>query len=533
MKCNWRRWLWGVIPVVILTWAALQAERPRIEQELTDAASAQMLRSGASWARVTFEGRDGVLAGKAWDEADAAAALDLLRKQTGVRTVDSKTALIDKAEVYVWSASRRNQRIRLSGFVPNAAVRRDILGVTKANFPGFEVVDRMSLMRGVPATDTWLGGISFGIAQLAGMKRGEVRLDDLTLSIVGEAADLAAFRSIRSAASHPPKGIKISLDQLVAPSISPYVWTAQFAGGKFDLSGYFPDEAVHTQLVAAAKAATGDAAVTDRMQPGKGAPQDWSRATLAVVRALSKLEDGSAELKDTTLLVSGVSADEAAAETVRALLRADLPQSVKLTEQIRPREPRKASAQEPPRPPEPIKPQGKAETPAKPETPAKLEVPAKSETPIQPEPKVEAPSTPKSAEPIVPKVETKAEVQARNCQATLVEVIQSGQILFESASADLDDASSTTLAKVAAAVKSCPDVIVTIEGHTDYEGTQRNNQTLSLQRAQSVLDYLVKAGVNAEQLEPAGYGKTRPIAPNNSTESRAKNRRIEFVVRPK
>jgi OOP family OmpA-OmpF porin len=114
-----------------------------------------------------------------------------------------------------------------------------------------------------------------------------------------------------------------------------------------------------------------------------------------------------------------------------------------------------------------------------------------------------------------------------------VEVIQSGQILFESASADLDDASSTTLAKVAAAVKSCPDVIVTIEGHTDYEGTQRNNQTLSLQRAQSVLDYLVKAGVNAEQLEPAGYGKTRPIAPNNSTESRAKNRRIEFVVRPK
>jgi hypothetical protein len=97
---------------VILTWAALQAERPRIEQELTDAASAQMLRSGASWARVTFEGRDGVLAGKAWDEADAAAALDLLRKQTGVRTVDSKTALIDKADVYVWSASRRNQRIR-------------------------------------------------------------------------------------------------------------------------------------------------------------------------------------------------------------------------------------------------------------------------------------------------------------------------------------------------------------------------------------------------------------------------------------
>ena len=112
-------------------------------------------------------------------------------------------------------------------------------------------------------------------------------------------------------------------------------------------------------------------------------------------------------------------------------------------------------------------------------------------------------------------------------------MIRSGQILFESASAELDSASSTTLAKVAAAVKSCPDVIVQIEGHTDDEGTQRNNQTLSLQRARSVLDYLVKAGVNAEQLEPVGYGKTRPLTANKSDEGRAKKRRIEFVVRPK
>jgi OOP family OmpA-OmpF porin len=531
MKCNWRRWLWGVIPVVILTWAALQAERPRIEQELTEAASAQVALTGASWARVSFEGRDGVLAGKAWDEDDATATLDMLRKQRGVRIVDSKATLIDKADVYGWSASRRNHRIRLSGYVPNSALRKEILGVTKANFPGYEVADRMTLMRGVPAADIWLGGVSFALAQLSGMRRGEVRLDDLTLSIVGEADDLAALKSIRTAAANPPKGIKINLDQFGAPSISPYVWTAKVLGGKYDLSGYFPDEAVRTQLVDAARAAARDGAVTDGMQPGKGAPADWSRAALAAVRALAKLEDGSAELKDTMLLVSGVSADEAGAEAVRALLRTDLPAPFKFTEQIRPREPRKAAVAEPP------KPLAKIETPAKVEAPAKIEepakAPAKSETPVQPEPKVEAPTAPKSAESVAPKIETKAEVQARTCQAILVEVIQSGHILFDSASAQLDDASSTTLAKVADAVKSCPDVIVTIEGHTDYEGTQRNNQTLSLQRAQSVLDYLVKAGVNAGQLEPVGYGKTRPIAPNNSTDSRAKNRRIEFVVRPK
>src|SRR5262245_21559798 len=83
MKCNWRRWLWGLIPVVMLSWVAVQAERPRIERELTDAASAQALRGGASWAQISFQGRDGVLTGKAWGENDAEAVSDLLRKLPG------------------------------------------------------------------------------------------------------------------------------------------------------------------------------------------------------------------------------------------------------------------------------------------------------------------------------------------------------------------------------------------------------------------------------------------------------------------
>ena len=59
------------------------------------------------------------------------------------------------------------------------------------------------------------------------------------------------------------------------------------------------------------------------------------------------------------------------------------------------------------------------------------------------------------------------------------------------------------------------------------------NQQLSVRRAQSVVAYLVQAGVDAAQLEPVGYGTTRPIAPNDSSENMARNRRIEFAVRPK
>ena len=566
MRCNWRRWLWGLIPLVMLSWVAVQAERVRIEQELTEAANAVLLQSGASWARTSFQGRDALLSGKAWDEEDADTAFDLLRGLRGVRTVDSRTALIEKADTYVWVASRRNNRIRLSGYAPNIGARQAILGVTKANFPGFEIVDRMTLMRGVPSADTWLGGVSFALKQLAAMRRGEVRLENLSLSVAGEAEDLAAFRATKSALQNSaPKGIKIISDQLTAPVISPYAWTAQFAGGKFELAGYFPDETGRAELVAAARAGAAD--VVDRMEPGEGAPQGWSVAVLATVRVLARLESGNAEMKDTTLIVSGVSADAAAADAARSLLRTDLPASIKLTEQIRPRELRPAPAVETaPRAPEPDPPATKTEaTPAQSDPPviktetapaqsdprvARTEAaPAQSDppvtrTPAQSDPPIETPVRQKASEPeapVAPKVEaaakaaveTKAEVEAKACQATLVDLTKAGQILFERASAELDASSSTTLARLTEAVKSCPDVIVRIEGHTDLEGSAEANQVLALRRAKSVMNHLVRAGVDVRQLEPVGYGEGRPVAPNDTKESRAKNRRIEFVVRPK
>ena len=73
---------------------------------------------------------------------------------------------------------------------------------------------------------------------------------------------------------------------------------------------------------------------------------------------------------------------------------------------------------------------------------------------------------------------------------------------------------------------------IEVAGHASSEGNAASNRQLSLKRAQSVVAYLVHAGVDAAQLEPVGFGATRPIAPNDSIENMAKNRRIEFTVRP-
>ncbi|WP_372738580.1 OmpA family protein [Neptunomonas sp.] len=72
------------------------------------------------------------------------------------------------------------------------------------------------------------------------------------------------------------------------------------------------------------------------------------------------------------------------------------------------------------------------------------------------------------------------------------------------------------------------DVNFVIEGHTDSIASRAYNLDLSLQRAQSVLNYLLAAGVASERMTAIGYGETQPIASNQTDEGRARNRRVAF-----
>jgi outer membrane protein OmpA-like peptidoglycan-associated protein len=70
---------------------------------------------------------------------------------------------------------------------------------------------------------------------------------------------------------------------------------------------------------------------------------------------------------------------------------------------------------------------------------------------------------------------------------------------------------------------------IRIEGHTSSEGPDAYNQALSERRAQSVVDDLIRRGINAGRLEALGMGETRPIADNGDENGRAMNRRVEVV----
>ncbi|MEP6606771.1 MAG: OmpA family protein, partial [Nitrosospira sp.] len=84
--------------------------------------------------------------------------------------------------------------------------------------------------------------------------------------------------------------------------------------------------------------------------------------------------------------------------------------------------------------------------------------------------------------------------------------------------------------KLADALKQNPQRTVFIEGFTDSTGTENRNQELSEQRAMAVRDTLLGMGVASNRITTSGYGKSFPVASNNTEAGRQLNRRVEIII---
>jgi outer membrane protein OmpA-like peptidoglycan-associated protein len=109
-------------------------------------------------------------------------------------------------------------------------------------------------------------------------------------------------------------------------------------------------------------------------------------------------------------------------------------------------------------------------------------------------------------------------------------IVNMADVLFDTGSYTLRAAAREKLAKISGIVLAHPGLTLQIEGHTDSVGSDDFNQRLSQQRAGSVLDFLAEQGVPASSMTSHGFGKTQPVASNETTEGRQKNRRVELVV---
>lgn len=103
-------------------------------------------------------------------------------------------------------------------------------------------------------------------------------------------------------------------------------------------------------------------------------------------------------------------------------------------------------------------------------------------------------------------------------------------VLFKSGSFELLPGARERLAKVSGIILAYPSLHLAVEGHTDSIGSDEYNQNLSEQRAEAVRDYFVQQGIAAASIEARGFGKSEPIASNDTPEGRQQNRRVELVL---
>ncbi|MBN8483660.1 MAG: OmpA family protein [Sphingomonadales bacterium] len=117
-----------------------------------------------------------------------------------------------------------------------------------------------------------------------------------------------------------------------------------------------------------------------------------------------------------------------------------------------------------------------------------------------------------------------------NGQAILVNLPDG--VTFDVGSATLKPEFRATLDKVAESLIQYPNSLIDVYGHTDSTGSDAFNQTLSENRARTVMNYLIMKNVPAARIRSQGFGETMPIADNATPEGRSKNRRVEIKIVP-
>ena len=109
-------------------------------------------------------------------------------------------------------------------------------------------------------------------------------------------------------------------------------------------------------------------------------------------------------------------------------------------------------------------------------------------------------------------------------------VVNLSDVLFDTGKYTLRPVAREKLAKISGIILVYPDLRLAIEGNTDSVGGDAMNQELSERRAGAVLDYLAKQNIPLASMTSQGFGKTQPVASNDTAEGRQQNRRVEMIV---
>ncbi|GAB4545504.1 MAG: OmpA family protein [Ruegeria sp.] len=328
---------------------------------------------------------------------------------------------------------------------------------------------------GVPSP-RWATAAALSIKALAEIGRGSVTLSDADISLIAEpGTDPALFdRVVGELENALPKVFALHA-VLQKPETDKQDGPVEFTAtrspeGLVQLRGRLGDELQREMIDSYARAAFGSDVVHTAARVVDGLPQTWAVRVLAGLEALSWLNNGVLTVTPDSVAISGMSHDETTRAQIAGLLSEKLGEGQDFDLSI---------TYEP-----------------------------------APEPEDALPDP-------------------EDCIARIVQVQSERKITFEPGSATVSADSRDSLNQIADILRECGPIRMEIQGHTDSQGREEMNQTLSQARAQSILNELRARRVPTSSFSAVGYGEAQPIADNGTEEGREENRRIEFhLIQP-
>ncbi len=489
-----------------------------------------------------------------------------------------------RADPFVWSASFDGTAVTIAGYVPNDVVKEALVATAKAVLPSATVTDETTIASGEP--DGFAEAANFAISALGRLREGGVMLDGLTLDMAGEARSVEDYQAVvDGTGTGLPEGLALVANAITPAFVEPYGWSGRKDGNNVVVTGFVPSLAGRDEVAEAAESAFAGLSVTADIKVAAGEPKmDWIGAIKFAMTQLAALERGTVELGDRSYAIEGEARDSDAFAALLAANERTLPASLELA---------KADVSPPKASPytfaavrseEDVILTGFAPTESDKTNLVEMAgtlfggakvvdriafgsgAPAEFVTAASAAMDAAARLAGGRAEMVDTRVRVSGEtffqrameeirvsaadampegyaldlaimtrqvgqpLDPTQCRDRLQADLKTGRIEFDGANATLAESSLGLLDRVAGTLLRCGRIGVEVAAHADSDGSESKNRELTQSRAETVVDYIVDAGVKREQLTAVGYGEDNPIADNATEEGKRANRRIEFLV---
>ncbi len=309
-------WLLGLLPLAGIWAGTALWSAHRLSARILAAGEGIVSRTapehGEPWLRLSLSGRDLIAEGEAPDAGRRAIVLAELGVLEGPRRIVSEIGLVETAAPFQWAATRVGPAsVALEGHRPVEIGRRALeVEVTGAIGTGTQVRDAARAARGAPPD--FAAAAAFLAARLPGLAPGgRATLTDTVLAVSGEAVDLTAYDSLRTALARPPEGFSVGKVEILPPRIADYRLTLARTGTGVALTGYVPSEAARQAALATATALGDGSPVDDRLQTARGLPEAVDpRALLDLMgRAAALIQSGEVTYSGGAVSIRGDAID--------------------------------------------------------------------------------------------------------------------------------------------------------------------------------------------------------------------------------